>query len=618
MKQRLRFPLLLFLGSALLMALQKPLFVLLHRGASTTPLTFGDLWQVICHGFSLDMTVAGYITALPLLVMLLSLWIPLSERLWRGFVATYLALIALVAASVYAVDLGLYGYWGFRIDNSILIYLATPREAAASLTTADWLFGFGAFILLFLLFGGLFWATLRTLKLPSVKGLWRWGGSLLLLLGCGLCFLAIRGGLTVAVANVSKVYFSQNQFLNHAATNPLFSLLSTLGDDKDFEPQYLFFEEEERKARFETLRGDRVDSLPTRSLLNRPRPDVVLIIMESCGRTFMEATCEGEPVMPYLNALKEQGVWFENCFANSFRTDRGEVAILNGYPAQTRMSIMKHPGKSRNLPAIARSLAREGYHTWFTYGGDLNFTDQSSYMYATGWEELTWQKDLHFDAPTSKWGYADDVMAEYFSQEVLRRTAPSPEVREPQLMGWLTLSSHEPFEVPYAKFSDKILNAVAFTDEVVGRMIEQWRRSPAWENMVVILLPDHTYPYPEGIAYNVPLRHRIPMIWTGGAICQAQVVEEYLSQMDLAATLLSQLGIDHSDFIFSTDSFPPITPKFGYWCFNDGFGVATAEGATIYDCTSNRVVEQSDASSPALDWGKTLLQTTYWDIRENL
>lgn len=43
------------------------------------------------------------------------------------------------------------------------------------------------------------------------------------------------------------------------------------------------------------------------------------------------------------------------------------------------------------------------------YGGDLNFTNQASFMYSTGWEELIWQKDMQLDAPTSKWGYADDV-----------------------------------------------------------------------------------------------------------------------------------------------------------------------------------------------------------------
>ena len=81
--------------------------------------------------------------------------------------------------------------------------------------------------------------------------------------------------------------------------------------------------------------------------------------------------------MPSMQRLKSQGVWFENFFANSFRTDRGEVAILSGFPAQTLASIMKLPAKNRSLPSVARSLAREGYDTRFVYGGDLNFTNQS-------------------------------------------------------------------------------------------------------------------------------------------------------------------------------------------------------------------------------------------------
>lgn len=127
----------------------------------------------------------------------------------------------------------------------------------------------------------------------------------------------------------------------------------------------------------------------------RTRPNVVVVILESFARTVMDETVDGREVMPCMQRLKREGIWFENLFANSFRTDRGEVAILSGFPAQTRISIMKYPGKSRSLPSLARSLSRAGYATSFCYGGDLNFTDQAQYMYATGWQELIWQKDLH-------------------------------------------------------------------------------------------------------------------------------------------------------------------------------------------------------------------------------
>lgn len=614
MKNRIGFLLLLFFGVGGWMALLKLPFMGLYLDG----VGWSEWLAVIRHGWPLDQTVAGYITALPLLLVLLSLWIPATERLWRRLIRLFLTVVALVATAIFILDLGLYGYWGYRIDSSVMIYLASPREAIASLSPADWLMGCIAAPLLLGGFIALFWGVTAYLKTPKCSLATRlWGTPLLLILG-GLCFLAIRGGAGVAVANISRVYFSADQRLNHAAINPLFSLLSTIGNERDMEPQYLFFEEQERAMRFEELRGDRPDTVAAAPLLRTPRPDVVLILLESFGRTFTDEQVDGEPVAPNLQRYKAQGIWFENLFANSFRTDRGEVAILNGYPAQTRMSIMKYPNKSHSLPSIARSLGREGYVSSFLYGGDLNFTDQASYMYATGWQQLTWLKDLRFDAPQSKWGYADDVVGDYFTRELLDRIEPDPATRPPQLMGWLTLSSHEPFEVPYAKFARKELNAVAFTDQVVGQMLDRWSQSPAWEHLLIILIADHGYLYPDHIAYNASERHRIPMLWVGGAIKEPQVVESYASQSDLAATLLAQLGIAHDDYPFSRNILDPSTPKFGYWCFNDGFGVADQAGESLYDCTSNRLLSPGADSlhTVRLNYGKTLLQTTYKDIRE--
>ena len=97
--------------------------------------------------------------------------------------------------------------------------------------------------------------------------------------------------MTVATANVSKVYFSSNMFLNHAATNPVFSFLSSVGDNENYAEAYPFFEEERRKTLFEELRGNRPGAdAGTPRLLRSDRPNVVLILLESFGRTIMDET----------------------------------------------------------------------------------------------------------------------------------------------------------------------------------------------------------------------------------------------------------------------------------------------------------------------------------------
>lgn len=609
MKRKLAFLTAVFAATTVLMALQKPVFMAWYA-ADAAGQGFGAWLAVVGHGLSLDMTVAGYITALPLLATLLSVWVRLPERFWRGFFTTYFVLISVVTALIFAVDVALYEHWGFRLDATILIYLADPKDAMASV---DWWTAVRQIALAAAYAALMIWCYRHVVRLFDARPV-RWSvaslGTLALLLLAGFDFLAIRGGLGASVANVSKVYFSSEMFLNHAATNPVFSFLSTLGKQEDYASAYPFFDEATREAKFAGLRGDRTEA-PVERVLREgvERPNVVVVILESFARTIMDETVDGEPVMPWMQRLKTEGVWFENFFANSFRTDRGEVAILSGFPAQTRMSIMKLPAKSRNLPSIARSLAREGYATSFAYGGDLNFTNQASYMYATGWQELIWQKDLKFDTPPADWGYDDAVMCEWFADRVISLSGGG----EPFLAGLLTLSSHTPFDVPYAKFADRELNAMAFSDECVGRMIERLKQSPAWDNLLVVLVADHGFPYPKTLSYNEPLRHRIPMIWTGGAVAGPCVVDTYASQIDLAATLLGQLGIAHDDFAYSKDLFAPAPPrKFAYYTFNDGFGVVDSLGAAVWDATADRVVLATNPD--LLDVGRTMLQTTYTDI----
>lgn len=77
---------LLFLGAVFCttvgwMLLQKPAFLLFYHTRAAEA-SFGEWLGVLWHGLSLDCTVAGYVTAFPVVVVLASFWIPL---LWAGY-----------------------------------------------------------------------------------------------------------------------------------------------------------------------------------------------------------------------------------------------------------------------------------------------------------------------------------------------------------------------------------------------------------------------------------------------------------------------------------------------------------------------------------------------------
>lgn len=616
MKKRILFLLAVFIAWLPVFALQKPLFLLynytLANGCSLT-----DYLQVITYGLKLDCTVAGYLTAFPLLCVLVSVWLPGG---WlRKVMKGYFRIAALLVSAIYAVDVALYGFWGFRLDATLFFYLQSPAEAMASVPLKTLLFQ----LLVFATYAYAIYLLFRFFALPLVttEGVTqRLGGSLSLLLLAGILFIPIRGGVGTSTANVGMVYFSQNQFLNHAAINPCFSLLASLSKQQDFSAQFNFFPEEERKQLIDVLllpsdtcfaQKDSAYQADSR-LLKTKRPNILIILMESFTANVVEAV-GGEPgITPHLNRLSKEGVLFTNMYANSFRTDRGIVSLLNGYLAQPTTSIMKYPAKSQTLPSLAGTLSTEGYTADMLYGGDINFTNMQSYFFGSGYSRVTADRDFPLSSRLSKWGANDDITFAHLYESIEKRQ----DTESPWLTTFLTLSSHEPFEVPYHRLDHPYLNSVAFTDSCIGNFVDQLKTSPVWDNLLVIFVSDHGFRYPEDVKEFEPRRYHIPMLWLGGAVKEPRVVRKYANQTDLAATLLSQLGLPHNEFTFSKDLLNPCQPAFAYYTYTNGFGFIDATGVSAYDNESSRSLlgETSPEEEQRINKGKALLQTLYDDL----
>lgn len=609
MKKRLLFLIVLFLAWLPVLAVQKPLFMLYHHTlASGCSLT--DYLQVIAHGLKLDCTLAGYLTALPLLATLVSVWLPGP---WlRKFLKGYFLTTALCIAAIFAVDEGLYGFWRFRLDATLFFYLQSPKDALASVPV-------GMFVvqcLTFLLYAAAiywFFARLIVPLAPEAPVSRRVGGSLLMVVLAGLLFIPIRGGVTTSTANVGMVYFSRNQFLNHAAINPCFSLIASLSKQQDFASQFDFFPEEKRKALFDILVKPVSGTAAEKPrLLTTDRPNILIILLESFSANAVKAV-GGEPgVTPHLDRLSREGILFTNLYANSFRTDRGIVSVLNGYLAQPTTSIMKYPAKSQTLPSLAKSLGREGYVADMLYGGDINFTNMQSYFFSSGYSRITADRDFPLSSRLSKWGANDDVTFAHFAREIRQRES----LQQPWLSTFLTLSSHEPFEVPYHRLEHPYLNSVAFTDSCLGHFIDGLKETPVWKNLLVILVADHGFHYPADLADYEPRRFHIPMLWLGGAVAGPRVIETYANQTDLAATLLNQMGLPSEEFVFSKDIVDPASPHYAFYTFPNGFGFIDSTGVSVYDNESNRPLsaEPAQGEKERLEKGKALLQTLYDDL----
>lgn len=606
MKTRIAYIVRYFLTLLLLFIAQKPLFML-YNDAFDKQATVADFLQVMLHGITLDAATVGYLTAFPLLLVLASCWIPKLSL--RRILIPYYIIAALVMAVGFGVDAALYPFWGFKLDASVFLYLDSPGEAMASVSTAFIMLRLTGMALLAALYVWLMRiVTPRELTAAPRPAF----PASALLLTCGVLFVIIRGGITESTSNVGQAYFSNNQFLNHSAVNPCFSLLSSMGKSKDFASEFDFFTEEERAGRFADSFYPTADGDSLTSVLRADRPNILLILMEGFGGVFIEPLGGVPGVAPHLNRLSEEGVFFTRCYASSFRTDRGTVCTLSGYPGLPTASVMKLPAKSRTLPAISEELAKAGYLTDFVYGGDINFTNMKSYLLSKGYGKLTADTDFTLaEQAGNAWGVNDDVTSARLLRELTQRK------EGPWFTTYLTLSSHEPFEVPYRRLEqDKILNAFAYTDECIGRLVDGLKQSDVWENLLVVLVPDHGFCYPQGSIDRGGEYSHIPMIWTGGAVRQPMKVDCIMSQTDLAATLLAQLGLDHSMFRFSRNVLgSAYTYPFAFHTSGSTFTFRDSTGVSAFDLKANTVAyEEPSSDSRRLETGKVILQTVYDDL----
>lgn len=605
MKKRIAYISLYFFTVLLIFILQKPLFML-YNGSIEKGFGFADYMQVMVHGASLDAATAGYLTAFPFLLVLISIWFrkfPLKKILYG-----YYILAAALISIIFVVDMALYTFWGFKLDASVFLYIDSPKEALASVSVGFILLRVLAILLLIALNS---WVLLKIT--PSVLTATRKriaGTAGMLLLG-GVLFIIIRGGVTESTSNIGQVYFSNEPFLNHSAVNPDFSLLSSMGKSQDFASEFNFFDEEKRAALFDglypTTDGDSIIQV-----LNTKRPNILIILMEGFGGAFVEPLGGLPDVTPHFNRLSKEGIFFTNCYANSFRTDRGTVCTFSGYLGLPTASVMKIPAKSRTLPAIAEGLSKAGYKTDFLYGGDINFTNMKSYLLSTGYQRLTANTDFSLDEQTSNaWGVNDDITFEYLYNQLRNRKEEGP-----WHTAFLTLSSHEPFEVPYHRLEDKIPNAFAYTDECLGKFIDRLKQTPAWKDLLVICLPDHGFYYPREGSNAMPRFYHIPLLWLGGAVKQPMQVDKIMNQTDLAATLLGQLGLEHTAFTFSRNVLgSDYKYPFAFYSFNNGFSFRDSTGVTVFDNNSGSILfDEPEADESRLDKGKAILQTVYDDL----
>jgi phosphoglycerol transferase MdoB-like AlkP superfamily enzyme len=192
--------------------------------------------------------------------------------------------------------------------------------------------------------------------------------------------------------------------------------------------------------------------------------------------------------------------------------------------------------------------------------------------------------------------------------------------QQPFLTVVLTLSSHEPFDVPMKPVIEgndnisKYKNSVFYADKSLGEFITWAKTTEWWKTTLVIVVADHAARVSESQPVYSPELFKIPMLWMGGALETTGVkIAKHGDQTDIPRTVFGQLGIN-AEFPFGKDLLSPESASYSFYVYNEGFGFLTDTTKYIYDHKFKDYVIKEDKGSDFTEKaGKAYLQVLFDD-----
>jgi phosphoglycerol transferase MdoB-like AlkP superfamily enzyme len=570
------------------------------------------------YSLPLDIATACYILMFPFLLLVIQ---SLTNARWLNTVnKTYTAILVFFYSLTGAAEMGIYSEWKTKLTYKVVKYLGHPGEIYNSSET--WIFFLLLFLFILMFLTG-FYSYTRLFYPEHSNEKRNLVFTLMFFLLLPLAMVAgMRGGVQQIPINQSQSYYSKNNILNLASVNNFFNLYISIFENlPNFSRNpYVFMPEKQAHQIIRDIYKVRQDT--TISILKVPRPNIVILILESWSADLLE-DLGGEPgITPRVRKLAREGILFDQIYASGARSEQGMASIFSGFPAHPISSITVQPDKFVKLPSLPRKLQKEGYSTSFYFGGQLIYGNIKSYIFFNNFDKIMEGADFPAAIPRGKLGIHDQYTLDYQLKELNTQ-------RQPFLSALFTVSTHSPWDQPFPKplkwgeNEREYINAALYTDHCLGEYFDKARKESWYRNTLFIIVADHSHNsyrnwHPQSREY-----HKIPLLFYGDVIREefrGKRWHKLGDQHDIPATVLAQLGLKHKEFHWSKDLFNPYTPDFAYFSTEDGVGWIRPDAYFSYDVKPdyyNFIEVKPELKDSIVREGKAYLQGVFGEYMKD-
>ena len=545
-------------------------------------------------GFFLDLSTVAWCMA-PFLVLLLVEGLiqkPLHKSIYFSLIVLEFFCIFLITIA----DPELYRQWGNKFNNQVLVYISHPKEMAISSGAVQW----GKTVFFAIVLAAALWLIARLafkilIKKRQFSVQYSIADGLLIV----LAFVMLRGGVGVTTISQSSAIFSDKSIENAASINSFWNALYYIFNDTEsiYGDGYKVASDAVVKVSVEAqIERDSVKF----DLTEKSNVNVMVIMLESFTASGSKYFSGYNNCMPYLDQVASENLSFLQCYASGDRTEKGLVSVLSGYPAQPSSSIIVYPDKMAKLNGIGRLLKSKQYDNSFYYGGDAEFASMKAYLLLQGVSNIVDKKAFPKEALNSKWGAHDANIYKKVLDDHSRKKSPF-------FTTILTLSSHEPFDVPHQSADLPkddwygFKNSLRYADKVLYEFLKACEKEAWYNNTLILLVADHGHDI--GLsdkAFFGKEKYHIPMIVTGGALkpeLKGVKIEQIVSQTIIPSMLLDAMDISHEGLNWQTG----INSRSGFaqYHYNSGFGRVDANREAVYDNLCKSYLYRGDIKDSA-------------------
>jgi phosphoglycerol transferase MdoB-like AlkP superfamily enzyme len=603
--------------------LLRAIFVLYHVKLITAEgIGAGEALLAFWYALRLDTATASYILIIPAVIIFIQ---GFFRARWLNIVNNvYTLILIFVWTLITAVELASFAEWKYKLNTGAFMGMNNAREGFFSIS--PWLFFF-LFLFLVGMTGGSFmlYAKLFYLKITERARLIIYP-FIFVVISVPALFIGLRGGINDISISESSAFYSNHSILNWFAVNSGYHFAVNYMETSRYKKSnnYQFYPLAEARKTVDNILKTEKDT--TISIFKNDRPNIVILLMESWTADLIESLGANPGITPEFAKLEKNGLLFTQFYCSGNRSHEGIASLMGGHPALPYTTFTANPVKFPGLPSMVQIINKEGYHSSFYYGGQLNYGDLRAYLHYNQFESIVEESDIDPSIPRGRLGVHDEFMYKKHIDDLKG-------MKEPFFSVLFTLSSHSPYDFPmdpvidWAGNENKFINSAYYADKCLGEYFRMASQQPWFDNTIFIIVADHGHNSYKNWRYESFEYHHIPLLIYGNAL-----KDEYkgvksgriADNSSLAKTILNQLNLPADKFNWGYDLFNPFAPEFAYVVLNDGYMWKTPKGEVVYSMMWQHYYSKKfpEGTSPEeiesfTRCGKSYVQALFQDFLEH-